>query len=126
MGGSNPHWLKHKKGCYIIAINPSTEAWNTRAPAPQPPLDAGEWLADRRWVVNAKTQQCVVTCPDEATAAQIAHDHRSAAAVPKLKDAINELVKRAEFALTTPGLIKGRDELRKAVDEALNQTGDRK
>jgi hypothetical protein len=52
---------------------------------------------------------------DRAVMKQIVADHN---AVVKLRRLLAELIKRAEFALTTPGLIKGRDELRKAVDAA--------
>lgn len=60
---------------------------------PQPAPDAeGEWYADRRWVVDKSTTMFRAECKDEATAARIVSDHAQAAAVPKLVEALRDLM----------------------------------
>jgi hypothetical protein len=96
------------------------ECWEQRGRdvfALRPTMDRGRVVATR--------YRSVATAQHEDLAARIVSDHTQAAAVPKLVEALKALKKRAEFALATPSLIRGRDELKAAVesvDAALPST----
>ena len=92
----------------------------------------GEW----RVVHDAKTSHpdnwhirdgyngdCLAHAGTERIAAQIVSDHKAAKSQALLVEALREITARAQFALTTPGFIKGRDELQKAVGAALKAAG---
>jgi hypothetical protein len=125
----DPHWW-YVATCVICPAKTydqqtSQEAariWNTRAPAPQPVLDAGEWQLHN----DGSVRICLVL-PDGnckqiaeaeiigwtreealAHAAQIVSDHRSAAAVARLVQALKE----------ARALIASPDELVRLVSQA--------
>jgi hypothetical protein len=83
--------------------------WNTRAPAPQPVLDAGEWRVGEQGnalgpldpiypIVDAQTGKAVALAANPKDAAQIVSDHRSAAAVPGLVEALQKIRQKAQNA----------------------------
>lgn len=104
--------------------------------APQPPLDAGEWRVanyQKSGMVLAKDGSVIANCATPEIAAQIVADHRSAAAVPKLVQALKQcdglLVGYRASGVDVSTLARINEVLRvarKAIDEALttvNQTG---
>jgi hypothetical protein len=97
--------------------------------AAQPiPDTEGEWRVEAMpthgWrVVDATGQEIVADVYREEDAAQIISDHKAAKSQALLVEALRDITARAQFALTTPGFIRGRDELQKAVDAALKAAG---
>jgi hypothetical protein len=99
---------------------------NTAQPIPD---TEGEWRVDPEsihgWrVIDGATERRIVgEVYFEEDARQIAADHKAAKSQVLLVEALREIIERAQFALTTPGFIRGRDELQKAVDAALKAAG---
>lgn len=93
-----------------------------------PPDTEEEWryeaLPIHGWrILNERGAVIVCDIYSEEIAMQIVADHKAAKSQALLVEALREITARAQIALTTPGLIKGRDGLQKAVDTALKAAG---
>jgi hypothetical protein len=102
----------------IDRLKRSTSTMST-APAPQPVLDAGEWRVGEQGnalgpldpiypIVDAQTGKAVALAANPKDAAQIVSDHRSAATVPNLVQALKE----------ARALIGSTDELARLISQA--------
>lgn len=102
--GTFCHECRHGKDCDCLPAPDTEGEWSYNGPDTQ-----GYHIRE------AGNGDCIAHVPLERHAARIVSDH---SAVPLLVETLTAIKQRAEFALSTPGLIRGRDELQNAVHAA--------
>lgn len=97
---------------------------NTAQPIPD---TEGEWRTvetiNRSSIVDEFGELVAIGCGKSVRqrrehATQIVADHKAAKSQALLVEALRALKERAEFSLSTPGMVRGRDALKNAIEAA--------